>query len=50
MIKILTIKRLHYNISYVNVYYKIQQLTEEEIGYEKQIEVERCVSSSSYPF
>lgn len=50
-INMLTLMRFHININYVNVYYNSNKpLIEEDFNNERQKEMERCISSSSYPF
>lgn len=44
---ILTIKRFHFMITYVNDYYKLK-IDKGDVFNEKQIKMEWCISSSSY--
>lgn len=44
---ILIIKRFHFMITYVNVYYKLK-IDKGDVFNEKQSKMEWCISSSSY--
>lgn len=48
IINILTIKRFHFMIIYVNDYYKLK-IIKGDVFYEKQSKMEWRISSSSYP-
>lgn len=45
---ILTLKRFHFMIIYVNDYYKLK-INKGDVFYEKQSKMEWCISSSTYP-
>ena len=48
IINILTIKRFHFMIIYVNDYYELK-INKGDVFYEKQSKMEWRISSSSYP-